>query len=133
MASIGHIAVGLSAARARGGRLGEWLAWPALAVAADLDVIAFRLGVPYAAPFGHRRATHSLAFAAVLAVLYVLALHRELRPLSRAWWVLFGVAFAAGASHGLLDACTDGGLGVAWQKHRARAGEHRGGELSAGE
>lgn len=79
----------------------------------DLDVLAFRFGVPYASPFGHRGFTHSLAVAAVLAVFYAVVAHREVPPLSRAWWTLVGLAFAACASHGLLDACTDGGLGVA--------------------
>lgn len=79
----------------------------------DLDVLAFRFGVPYASPFGHRGFTHSLTVAALLAVLYPLVLHRDARPFGRTWWMLVGLAFAAEASHGLLDTCTDAGLGVA--------------------
>jgi inner membrane protein len=113
MASIGHVAVGFCAARARGGGARAWLFWPAIALAADLDVIGFRLGVPYAAPFGHRGATHSIVAAAVLALLVGLV----------ARWARVGlVAFAVALSHPLLDALTDGGLGVAllWPFSNAR-------------
>ena len=42
------------------------LAFSALSLAPDLDVIAFRLGIPYSAPFGHRGAAHSILVALVL-------------------------------------------------------------------
>ena len=35
----------------------------------DLDVLAFRYGIPYASNFGHRGFSHSLLFAVVLALL----------------------------------------------------------------
>ena len=35
----------------------------------DADVLAFALHIPYADSFGHRGASHSIVFAAVLAVL----------------------------------------------------------------
>ncbi len=34
----------------------------------DLAVLAFRLGIPYPHPFGHRGASHSLAFAVLVAL-----------------------------------------------------------------
>jgi inner membrane protein len=40
-----------------------WLTTVSLAMAPDLDVWAFRLGIPYGAPLGHRGFTHSLLFA----------------------------------------------------------------------
>src|SRR5690242_7359722 len=104
MASIGHLAVGFCAARARRGGALQWLAWPAVALAADLDVIGFRLGVPYAAPFGHRGATHSIVAAGALALVIGLVARQARVGL---------VAFAVALSHPLLDALTDGGLGVA--------------------
>ncbi len=82
------------------------------ALAPDLDVIAFALGVPYAHPLGHRGLWHSLPFAAFAAAcVTALAFPRAPPGLSRtrAWLYLF----LAIASHGLLDAATDGGLGVA--------------------
>jgi inner membrane protein len=84
----------------------------ALAALPDLDVLAFAFGIPYAHPLGHRGLTHSLFFAAVLAPLVVWGLHRDIRTGTRAWWALVGLCFAATASHGVLDACTDAGLGI---------------------
>lgn len=76
----------------------------------DVDGITFQLGIPYSSPFGHRGASHSLVVAAILAALVVpfaRALHA--RPTA-----VFAFLFVAIASHGVLDACTDAGLGVAF-------------------
>lgn len=79
------------------------------AVAPDLDVVSFALGIPYEAPFGHRGASHSLVAAAALAsVLTPLLFRRAARP-----GVVWAVLFLATASHGLLDMLTSGGEGVA--------------------
>jgi inner membrane protein len=84
----------------------------------DADVLAFRFGIPYAHPFGHRGFTHSLAFAAAVALAGAAAA-RVLRVRPRA---AAAFLFAATASHPLLDAMTDGGLGVAlaWPFSAAR-------------
>jgi inner membrane protein len=81
------------------------------AVAPDVDVVGFRFGIEYSDPLGHRGLTHSLPFAAVLAAATVALLSRSLRPGARfpAWVYL---ALATG-SHGIFDALTNGGLGVA--------------------
>lgn len=82
------------------------------AMAPDLDVLAFAFGVPYADPLGHRGLWHSLPFAAgVAAVLAWLALRGDETPPSwrRTWLYLFCCI----GSHGVLDAATNGGLGVA--------------------
>lgn len=78
-------------------------------MAPDLDVVAFRLGIPYGDSFGHRGASHALA-SAVLAGLLELLFSRQLRA-TRPWAFAF-VALSA-ASHGLLDMMTNGGHGVA--------------------
>jgi inner membrane protein len=105
VASIGHVAVGLAAARLRGNpTLHDFVAWSALSLLPDADVIGFALGVPYAAPFGHRGAAHSLFVAAIAGLLIGL--------LARRAWLGAGAALVV-ASHGLLDTLTDGGLGVA--------------------
>jgi len=82
------------------------------AVLPDADVIAFSFGIPYAHMLGHRGLSHSLAFAASLAGLLAWIVTRRERdmPVGRvaAYW------FLAIASHGLLDALTDGGLGIAF-------------------
>ncbi len=86
------------------------LAFSVLSLAPDLDVIAFRFGIPYSAPFGHRGAAHSICAALVLAT--VAALATRVSPGQSLWrlWLFCG---AVAASHGLLDALTDGGLGIA--------------------
>lgn len=80
----------------------------------DLDIISFRFGVAYGEFWGHRGFTHSLAFA-VLSGLAVATLFLRSDPPPTVRWrwnVLF--LTAATASHGVLDAMTDGGLGVAF-------------------
>jgi inner membrane protein len=113
MASVGHIAVGLAAARAydtsRAPRWTSMAAWSALAMLPDLDVIGFALGVPYGDPWGHRGATHSLTMAATLSIVMILIARRRGYPLGRT--ALF--TSLALASHGILDTMTDGGLGCA--------------------
>ena len=116
MASIGHVLVGAAASKAY--RAGQRTIWPALAAAGlwsalsllpDVDVIGFRLGIKYADPWGHRGATHSLAFAlAVAAVVWMVARAARL-PAGRTALI----AAAVVASHPLLDTMTDGGLGCA--------------------
>jgi inner membrane protein len=85
----------------------------ACSVVPDLDVIGFHFGIPYGDFWGHRGFTHSLVFAAILASAAVLIVFRREEPgLGRfPLWMYF---FLATASHGLLDAMTDGGLGVAF-------------------
>jgi inner membrane protein len=121
MASIGHIAVGLAGARvygrarAAGGPV--MLLLSAVSLSPDLDVIGMRLGVPYGATWGHRGATHSLAMAIAAAGVLALLVRR-----AHPWWPFAPIAVAVLASHGLLDALTDGGRGVAllwpWTDHR---------------
>lgn len=76
----------------------------ALSLLPDADVIAFVLRIPYAAPFGHRGATHSIVFAALVAALALLV-SRD-RRLARFTGLVV-------LSHPLLDMLTDGGLGCA--------------------
>ena len=80
-----------------------------LSVAPDMDVVGFALGVPYEHMLGHRGITHSLPFAALLAVLLapLCATDASLRRRSAVF------LFLATGSHGLLDALTNGGLGIA--------------------
>jgi inner membrane protein len=81
------------------------------AVLPDVDVIGFKFGVHYGDLLGHRGLTHSLAFAAALAGLVLpLARERDGPSAARLWTFLF----LAAASHGVLDAFTNGGLGVAF-------------------
>ena len=90
-----------------------WVTGAICSVIPDLDVIGFRFGIHYGDFWGHRGFTHSILFAALLASAGVLVGFRQVLPgLGRIpLWMYF---FLATASHGLLDAMTDGGLGVAF-------------------
>lgn len=113
MASLGHIAVGMAAARVDDdGPRPQWRSmalWSALSLLPDADVIGLAFGIDYAAPWGHRGATHSLTFAIILGLLIGVAAPRFHRPRLRTGLVATVVL----ASHGLLDTLTDGGLGCA--------------------
>ena len=89
-----------------------WIAGIACAVFPDLDVIGFRFGVHYGDFWGHRGFTHSLVFALILASVLALLIDRTLPQIGRMRLLVY--LFLATASHGLLDAMTDGGLGVAF-------------------
>jgi len=79
------------------------------AILPDLDVIGFRLGITYAAAWGHRGASHSLVFAFALGLFAAcLAPLLRCRPVTA-----FLVISLAVLSHIVLDAMTTGGLGVA--------------------
>ena len=89
-----------------------WVAGTLAALAPDLDVVGFGLGIPYQHPLGHRGLSHSLPFAAAVAGVLALALFPRPAPgFSRAR--AFAFLFLATASHGILDAFTNGGRGVA--------------------
>jgi inner membrane protein len=78
----------------------------------DLDVIGFYFGIQYGHLWGHRGMTHSLLFAGLLSAALVTMWHR--RKALGAQVGIFVYLFFCTASHGVLDALTDGGLGVAF-------------------
>src|SRR5256885_543420 len=91
---------------------GTWMIGAGLAVLPDIDVLGFRFGVAYGDLLGHRGLTHSFFVAVVLGSLAAVLFARRAsaapnRPRLCAYFV------AAMVSHGLLDAMTSGGLGVA--------------------
>jgi inner membrane protein len=120
MASIGHVIVGLAAAHglakqadaplSTGQRLALSATLAFAALAPDLDIVAFALGIPYADAFGHRGASHSFVMTAGVAIVLAVGLAAWLR-------MGFGACLIAAAvavmSHPVLDALTDGGLGCA--------------------
>lgn len=91
-----------------------WVLSVFCAVVPDFDIIisyAFRLR---GSMFAHRGITHSLLFALLLALLVVRLAFRETPAFSKKWWKLVLYFFLVTTSHGLLDALTDGGSGVAF-------------------
>ena len=107
------------AATAIGSMLGvPWRLWGILAlgmmcaVLPDLDAIGFWLGIPYEHPLGHRGLSHSIAFAAAVSLGLLRIACRDSSAVERrrlGWFF-----FLATCSHGVLDAMTNGGLGVAF-------------------
>ena len=79
----------------------------------DMDSIAFWLGIPYSHLFGHRGFFHSPFFSLLLSLFFVSVFFRSLELFSRHWFFYFIFFFLLSASHGLLDAFTNGGLGIA--------------------
>jgi inner membrane protein len=88
-----------------------WLASAALPVLPDLDVFGRLFGIPFYSPWGHRGLSHSFTAAALIGGVAALLLHRRLDARLAPLAVYFA---AITASHGLLDALTDGGPGVAF-------------------
>jgi inner membrane protein len=86
-----------------------WAAGMLCAMLPDLDVVGFALGVRYGDLLGHRGLSHSFVFAAIVATGVLSAIGPFPRRVA-VWWFLFFCT----ASHGALDAATDGGLGVAF-------------------
>ena len=112
---ITHAVVALSLGAAWSRSRSDWkiLAWGVVcAEIPDADVLGFWFGVPYGDLWGHRGITHSLLFAAAFAAVLVPVTGKSVREpgLHIRRWLYF---FLATASHGLSDAVTNGGLGVA--------------------
>lgn len=94
------------------------LTWPVLiagmacSILPDLDVIGFHFGTQYGDLWGHRGLTHSLFFAGLLSAALVALWDRRRPSVNKT--ALFCYLFLCTASHGVLDAMTNGGLGVAF-------------------
>lgn len=106
-----------------------WIAGMLCAMVPDLDVIGFGMRIRYGDFWGHRGFTHSILFAALLAAAIALVIpprtrgetpHSDAVQNGERWNIaqrgllLWAYLFLATASHGLLDAMTNGGLGVAF-------------------
>ena len=116
MAGVGHLAVGLAAARFQTKQrlsprpaVAALVFWSALSFLPDADVVGLSMGVAYGDPWGHRGATHSLAFAAALGAAVGLGARLFHYPAIRIGLLTAVVV----ASHVLLDTLTNGGLGCA--------------------
>jgi inner membrane protein len=111
-----HALVGSALGQASGRewrKSNTWLFWGLVvtcSVLPDADTIGLYAGVPYGSLWGHRGMTHSLLFAAIVAAGLALAFRRRFSPA----WKMGVLLFAVMVSHGILDAMTNGGLGVAF-------------------
>jgi len=82
-----------------------------LTILPDIDVVGFRLGVPYLHLFGHRGFTHSIAFAAMISFVMTWFIVQNSNLKFKPIWLYF---FLSTVSHGILDALTNGGYGIAF-------------------
>src|SRR3954469_20023432 len=85
-----------------------WAAAFLCSVIPDVDVIGFSFGIRYGNMWGHHGMTHSLLFAFVIGLIAGWLVS----PDKRSRWYTVLILFAITASHGVLDAMTNGGLGV---------------------
>jgi inner membrane protein len=98
-----------------------WVLTAVCAMLPDADVAGFIFGIRYSDVFGHRGLSHSFFFAAVvgaLAALWSRWADAEAATGPRTEWsgrslALYFALVTVTASHPLLDALTNGGLGVA--------------------
>lgn len=113
---VTHAFVGAAAATAiasRGAPLRLWGLAMLCAMAPDADVLMFKFDVPYEHAWGHRGAFHGLPIALLAGFVVPTVFLRRFAPFGRRrWWGLVLFFFLVTASHGLVDAATDGGHGV---------------------
>ena len=91
-----------------------WVLSALCAVLPDVDVFSRLAFGARGSMFGHRGLTHSLLFALLVALLVVRLAFKEMSAFSKKWWALLVYFFIVTTSHGVLDALTDGGSGVAF-------------------
>jgi inner membrane protein len=107
-----HAIVGVALADLRrppAARAKWWTAAALCSMLPDADVVGFAFGIRYGDLWGHRGITHSLFFAMVVGIAAAWLAGNRGRMLITTFWL-----FLITASHGLLDAMTNGGLGVAF-------------------
>jgi inner membrane protein len=115
--ALSHAVVAVALGKIYSARPLPWRFWGLSVLCSllpDADVIGFALGIGYGNMLGHRGLSHSLLFAFCLGYGVVWCCFRERARFSRPWWSLVLYFTAVTASHGVLDAMTNGGLGIAF-------------------
>mgnify|MGYP001027437337 CR=1 FL=1 len=107
---ISHAAVAVAAGMAFGPRDASERFWSVsivCSIISDADVFGFSFGIPYHHFFGHRGFFHSPFFGLLIGIFLVTVFFRD------EWLFYLIFFFLVSASHGILDAFTSGGLGIA--------------------
>lgn len=111
-AAVGFVAAKVAAeATAPNNRI--MIASMVLAALPDADGLFFDV-IPYGDPLGHRGFTHSLFFAALIGLTTALLLSKSSWAPEHSFRFLAALFALVIASHGFLDAMTNGGLGIAF-------------------
>lgn len=90
-----------------------WVLSAGCAIIPDADVIAFAFGIPYGHFLGHRGFFHSPFFGVLFGTFVTLVFFRDTRFVSRRGMFYTLYFSLLTASHGVLDAFTNGGMGIA--------------------
>jgi inner membrane protein len=126
---FGHVAIASSATKIGANKFPKSLYLFVLFMSAllsilpDFDVVSFKLGIAYGAEWGHRGATHSIAFGIICSLIFSLItmLMYKIRSF-RILLIIFIIYTVSILSHTFLDMLTNGGLGCAvlWPFDQAR-------------
>ena len=111
--AVSSIALG-KALSAQKQSLNFWLLTVYCSILPDGDIIGFYFGTPYGNLLGHRGLSHSILFAAAIGFLVAFFFFRNLGRYSPRWWRMAFFFFFVMVSHGISDALSNGGLGVAF-------------------
>jgi inner membrane protein len=114
--AFGHAFSALAIGAGFNTKLTNWKFWilgMACSVLPDADVITFKFGIAYGSFWGHRGFSHSFFFAFIIGLLATAIFYRK-RVSIKERILLFTYFFMCTASHSILDAMTNGGLGVAF-------------------
>ncbi|MDH3760763.1 MAG: metal-dependent hydrolase [Gammaproteobacteria bacterium] len=93
---------------------GFWLSLVLCSLLPDIDVVGIKFGIAYGDFWGHRGFTHSLCFAVIVGFFIGLVFYRRLGIASPEWCKYVVLYSTVTASHGIFDAMTNGGLGIAF-------------------
>jgi inner membrane protein len=83
------------------------------AILPDIDVVSFKLGIPYGHFFGHRGFFHSIFFAFIVGFIITEIFFSKEQSSRKDRWFYFVYFSLVTSTHGIFDAFTNGGLGIA--------------------
>ena len=91
-----------------------WVLTLLCCVLPDVDVLGLVMGIPYDHLLGHRGITHSVVFAIMVGIVMPRVLTSGFSCHTYRYSTLVVYFSLVTLSHGVLDALTDGGLGIAF-------------------
>ncbi len=117
MASIfGHAFTAFAIGKGFSEKIINWKFWGLgilCSILPDVDVITFAYGIPYESFWGHRGFSHSLIFALLTGTLITGIFYNNSLCFKKGMLLILYFTLCT-ASHGILDALTSGGLGIAF-------------------